>query len=77
MPKRIPWYAATLLCIIMLLPGAVTFMLTAYPGTYRVGTFYGVVCIIVFAACGIYHRRKPYGFKEMHAHTADTVSDLS
>ena len=56
--SKIPWCVAALLCIVMFIPGAVTYMLTAYPETYKIGTFYGVVCIVFFAACGIYHRRK-------------------
>jgi hypothetical protein len=46
------------LCALMLMPGGITYWLTCVPETYKIGTFYGAVCIIVFAACGIYHRRK-------------------
>jgi nitrate reductase gamma subunit len=59
--SKIPWYVGTALCAFMLVPGLITSWLTFESHTYNVGTFYGVVCITVFGAVGIYHRRKLNG----------------
>jgi hypothetical protein len=55
---KAPLIVKVSLCLLMLAPGGITYWLTCVPETYKVGTFYGAVCILVFAACGIYHRRK-------------------
>ena len=55
---KIPLAVKAALCAMMIVPGGITYWLTCIPETYRIGTFYGGVCIVVFAACGIYHRGK-------------------
>ena len=57
-PTKIQWYVASLLCVGMLVPGWIVYWITSVPTTYKIGTFVGVVYVVVFAACGIYHRRK-------------------
>jgi len=55
---KMPLFVKVSLCSAMVWPGVITYWLTSVANTYKIGTFYGVVCVVLFAAIGIYHRRK-------------------